>query len=417
MDGKHVLFISSSIGLGHVVRDCAIADRLRSLYPDIRITWLAGQPAVDYLVNHGEQVYTGELGFSDMSAAAEEIAGDGKMNLLRYVLKVRPAWRHNVEVFRQVIERENFDCILADEAYEIEAFLHKKPQMGRCPLVVIHDFIGIEATSANPLEHIGVWVINKKWIRPRADLSLFVGRPEDIPDKRLGLCLPNLREFAIDRYTFLGPVLPFTPEELPEKQELKEQLSKEFDLGEGPLIVCSAGGTAVGFPLLEMCGKAFAFIKQAVPHARLLIVTGPRIDPRRLGGVTESMERNRLIIRSFVPKLYRYFAAADVCIVQAGGMTTAELTALGTPFYYVPLEGHSEQENRIGSALERYSSGERLRFRGSTPEELARKIIDRIKTPQEAGGSLHGEAGGAADGAHRSADGAHLAAELIGKLL
>jgi hypothetical protein len=79
MGVKRILFISGSIGLGHVIRDCAIADRLRSLYPDICITWLAGQPAEDYLIERGEHMYTGDLGFADMSGAAEAVAGGGHL--------------------------------------------------------------------------------------------------------------------------------------------------------------------------------------------------------------------------------------------------------------------------------------------------------------------------------------------------
>ena len=67
---KNLLFISGSIGLGHVVRDCAIADRMRIINPDINIKWLAGQPAADFLSDRGEDVYAGEKGFADMSSAA-----------------------------------------------------------------------------------------------------------------------------------------------------------------------------------------------------------------------------------------------------------------------------------------------------------------------------------------------------------
>lgn len=38
---KKNCFISSSIGLGHVVRDLSIAKRLRREYPLLKIRWLA----------------------------------------------------------------------------------------------------------------------------------------------------------------------------------------------------------------------------------------------------------------------------------------------------------------------------------------------------------------------------------------
>ena len=42
---KKVLFISSSIGLGHAARDLTIAREIKRRNPDIEISWLAGNPA------------------------------------------------------------------------------------------------------------------------------------------------------------------------------------------------------------------------------------------------------------------------------------------------------------------------------------------------------------------------------------
>ena len=45
MTSTRVLYISGSIGLGHVRRDLAIARELRRLDPEVEISWLAGEPA------------------------------------------------------------------------------------------------------------------------------------------------------------------------------------------------------------------------------------------------------------------------------------------------------------------------------------------------------------------------------------
>jgi UDP:flavonoid glycosyltransferase YjiC (YdhE family) len=42
---KRILFISGSLGLGHVTRDIAIAREIRSLRSDVDISWLAAHPA------------------------------------------------------------------------------------------------------------------------------------------------------------------------------------------------------------------------------------------------------------------------------------------------------------------------------------------------------------------------------------
>jgi len=51
---KKVLFVSGSIGLGHVTRDMAVAHELRRLRPDMELYWLAGEPAAMMLRNAKE---------------------------------------------------------------------------------------------------------------------------------------------------------------------------------------------------------------------------------------------------------------------------------------------------------------------------------------------------------------------------
>jgi UDP:flavonoid glycosyltransferase YjiC (YdhE family) len=103
-----------------------------------------------------------------------------------------------------------------------------------------------------------------------------------------------------------------------------------------------------------------------------------------------------------VPRLYEHFAACDVAIVQGGGTTTLELTALRRPFVYFPLEDHFEQNLVVARRLARHGAGERLSYRDTTPETLAEAVV--------------GQLGHEADWPHIPADGARLAAELIRKL-
>ena len=49
-----VLYISGSIGLGHVIKDLAIVNKLRTINPNVEITWIATDPATDYLKDKKE---------------------------------------------------------------------------------------------------------------------------------------------------------------------------------------------------------------------------------------------------------------------------------------------------------------------------------------------------------------------------
>ena len=74
---------------------------------------------------------------------------------------------------------------------------------------------------------------------------------------------------------------------------------------------------------------------------RLVVVTGPRIDPASIGA-GPGVE-----VHGFVPDLDRHLAASDVAIVQGGLTTTMELAAAGRPFVYVPLRNHFEQNRHV----------------------------------------------------------------------
>ena len=56
MGRPRVLYVSGSIGLGHVSKDLAIARELRRARPDAEIVWLAGHPASRVLREAGERL-------------------------------------------------------------------------------------------------------------------------------------------------------------------------------------------------------------------------------------------------------------------------------------------------------------------------------------------------------------------------
>ena len=53
---KRVLFISGSLGLGHIGRDLEIAKKLLKSDPEIQISWLADYPATLVLKEAGENL-------------------------------------------------------------------------------------------------------------------------------------------------------------------------------------------------------------------------------------------------------------------------------------------------------------------------------------------------------------------------
>jgi UDP:flavonoid glycosyltransferase YjiC (YdhE family) len=395
MEGNRVLFISGSIGLGHAGRDVAIAKALRALDPSVQISWLAGDSARQLIADAGETLLPESVG--DDTASAEQIAGHFALNVAQYAWHARSAWAHNVARFKQVIDEDAFDLVVGDETYELVGAFAKDPALKRAPFVMIYDFVGLDRASHNPLERLLVHAVNRSWSRggkpPVEDLALMIGEPADVPNRPFGWRLPNRRQYASRYYQFVGYILQFDPAAYTDRSSLRAALGYD----QRPLLVCSIGGTTVGRELLELCAAAHPHIQEQVHDVRMILVCGPRLDPATItapAGVE---------IRGYLPRLFEHLAACDLAIVQRGGTTTLELTALRRPFIYFPLQAHFEQEVMVAGRIQRQQAGQRLRYADTTPAALATSAI-RLLASDPAWPPIR-------------CDGARRAAELINALL
>jgi predicted glycosyltransferase len=174
-------------------------------------------------------------------------------------------------------------------------------------------------------------------------------------------------------------------------------LRHELGYADEPLVICSIGGTSVGIELLDLCGQAFEIVKQKIANLRMILVSGPRLAAESLS-VPSGVE-----VREYVPVLYKHFAASDLAIVQGGGTTTLELTALNCPFIYFPLEAHYEQQFHVSHRLKRHRAGIRLSYSQVKAETLAKAITDNLGKP--------------VDYLSISLDGAFRTAQLVKKMI
>jgi hypothetical protein len=275
----------------------------------------------------------------------------------------------NYLLFDDIVRDTGYDLWVGDECWEIDYFLHENPDRKIAPYVFMTDVIGFLPTDPGDRREAALCAdynadsIEKRERFPRLrDLSMFIGSFDELPDCPFGPGLPGIREWSRRWFSSVPYVLPFNPDAYRDRTGLRRRLGYPDDQ---PLLVAAVGGTAVGTSLLELTCDAFVRLRKQVPDARLLLVTGPRIDPRLLPDA-EGMDK-----RGYVPDLFEHLACADAAVVQGGLSTTMELVATGRPFIYFPLRRHWEQQHFVTHRLGHYRAGLRMDYAATTPDDLA----------------------------------------------
>ena len=397
---KRALYVSSPIGLGHARRDAAIATELRRLVPGLEIDWLAQHPVTELLKAHGERIHPASAQLASESRHIEAESGPHELHCFQAWRRMDEILVANFMVFHDVVSAEAYDVWIGDEAWELDYYLHENPDLKRAAYAWLTDFVGwlpmpeggeAEARltadyNAEMIEHIA------RYPRIR-DRAIFIGDPDDIVPDRFGPDLPLIRDWTESHYDFSGYVTGFDPASFGTRGRLRAEL------GYAPnetICIVTVGGSGVGSHLLKRITEAFPTAKRKLANVRMIVVTGPRIDPSTIRAAAG------LEVREFVPDLHRHLAACDVALVQGGLTTTMELTAAGRPFIYFPLRLHFEQNFHVRHRLDRYRAGTCMDFETATPEVIAEAIVQ-----------IHGTA---INYAPVETKGAARAAELIASL-
>jgi len=376
---KKILYLSSPIGLGHGRRDLAIARELRQLKPELQIDWLAQDPVTRLLDANGERIHPFSVRLASETRHIELESGEHDLHAFEAIRRMDEVLIANFMVFQQAVEAGGYDLVIADESWDVDHFWHEHPELKKAKLAWFTDFVGFvpmpeggerEAFltsdyNAEMIEHVE----RHPGLRDRA---IFVGDPEDIIPHRFGTGLPVMREWIPKHFDFAGYIVGEHPKTFGPREELRQSLG--YRPHERVCIV-TVGGSGVGIHLIRRILQSYRFARAKLPELRMIVVTGPRIDPRTLAAPAE------VELRAFVPDLDRHLAACDLALVQGGLTTCMELTAAGTPFIYFPLRNHFEQKYHVAHRLDRYGAGVRLDFASSAPEMIAAAMIVALSAP------------------------------------
>ena len=373
---KRALYISSPIGLGHAQRDVAVADELRRLQPGLEIDWLAQHPVTRVLEARGERIHPASAYLASESGHIESESAEHDLHCFGAWRRMDEILVANFMVFHDVARDDPYDLWIGDEAWELDYFLHENPELKSAAYAWLTDFVGwlpmpdgaeheahlTTDYNSEMIEHIA------RYPRLR-DRAIFVGDPDDIVPDCFGPDLPAIRDWTEQHYDFAGYITGFDPAHFSDRDALRDELGYSPDEA---VCIVTVGGSGVGGHLLRRVIAAFPEAKRLVPALRMIVVTGPRIDPASLPSP------KGLEVRPYVHELYRHLAACDLAVVQGGLTTAMELTANRRPFLYFPLRHHFEQNFHVRHRLNRYGAGRAMDFDQDGPAEIALAIADEI---------------------------------------
>ncbi|WP_116997067.1 alpha/beta fold hydrolase [Desertimonas flava] len=377
---RRALYLSSSIGLGHVLRDVAIANELRRLQPDLQIDWLAQHPVTSVLVDRGEHVHPASAWLANESEHMQceaDGADEHDLHVFQAIRNMDEILVNNFMVFNDVVTEGHYDVVIGDEAWDVDHFLHENPELKHFEFAWMTDFVGwLPMPDGGERESFLTADYNAEMIEQRAryrrlrDRSIFVGDPDDIVPDTFGPGLPAIREWTEANFEFAGYITGFEQMRVGDRDALRDELGYRSD---ERVCIVTVGGSGVGGDLLRRVIDAIPATRRLVDDVRFVIVCGPRIDPASLP------RRKGVSYRSYVPNLHRHLAACDLAVVQGGLTTCMELTAHQRPFVYVPLRHHFEQNFHVHHRLQRYGAGRRCDYdEASDPDGLAKVIADEI---------------------------------------
>ena len=376
---KRALYISSPIGLGHAMRDVAIAEELRRLHPDLTVDWLAQHPVTAVLEARGERIHPASKFLASESQHIESESAEHDLHAFQAMRRMDEILVNNFMVFHDIVRDEPYDLWIGDEAWELDYFLHENPEEKRSPYVWMTDFVGwLPMPDGGEHESYLTSDYNAEMIEQITryphlrDRSIFVGNPEDIVPERFGAELPQIADWTTQHYDFSGYITGFDPSAFSDRAALRAELGYKPDE-----VVCivTVGGSGVGEHLLRRVIDAYPLAKRRIPALRMIVVAGPRIDPASLPAA------DGLEVRAYVHGLYRHLAACDIAVVQGGLTTTMELTANRRPFLYFPLRHHFEQNFHVRHRLKQYGAGRCMDYATATPEIIATALAEELRKP------------------------------------
>ena len=172
-------------------------------------------------------------------------------------------------VFDDLVREEAFDVWIADEAWEVDHFLHENPERKTAPFAWLTDFVGFLPMPAGGEREAFVAADYNAEMIEHIERYPERPRPRDLRRRprgrrspaRFGPGLPAIRDWTERHYDVRRLHPGLRPATIADRAALRAELG----YGDEPLCVVSVGGSGVGAPLLHRAIEALPLARERVP--------------------------------------------------------------------------------------------------------------------------------------------------------
>lgn len=345
-----VLMMPCGIGMGHISRSIALAEKLQKRNVDVAFASygsgyerLKAQGKYETAKLPDIKFYGDNEGFDIKYTARKSI--DTPFIFLKSIYHES-----------KIIKKYRPDVIVADAHYSVPI----TAKVLGIPCIMVTNELTLNFSRLYPDEKTMEYLENglKRFIKDVLKLCSAIL----IPDIENSIEVPpKLR----DKTIFTGPFLKQDPAKIGDKKEIRRKSGFKED---EKIVLVTVGGSEFGKKLLKIIYEA----SKEIDCDKIIMITGPQIDPDFIP------DSDKIIKKKFLENITEWMKISDVIVSLAGHTTTMEIASIGIPSIIVPVENHSEQlKNAL--AMKKYGISYVRKINKINPRELAEDISNILK--------------------------------------
>ncbi|MCP5151183.1 MAG: response regulator [Ectothiorhodospiraceae bacterium] len=365
-----VMYSHDGYGLGHLRRNVNIASRLVDGDPPVDVLLLVGSPSAS--------VFALPKGVDTVKLPSVIKVGTDRWEPRNLRMTAGAAADIRARLVQRTVELVQPDLFLVDHvphgvADELLPTLRLLRGMRHRPRTVLglRDILDAPEVVRDGWRRAGVY----DTLRDLYDAVLVYGRPE-IFDTAAAYGLDLLPP---ERVHYCGYVCA------PCGGRPARQVRTSLGIGDGPLVVVTAGGGHDAGPMMEATLGAVPAIV-ARTDATFVFVTGPLMPPFVRNALVRRAEGLPVRINTTEPDLPSLVGAADVVVTMAGYNTIVEALSQRTRVVVVPRSGPSAEQRMRATRLAASGHVHLVEPDDLAPEQVAERVIAALAGPPPAAG-------------------------------